>query len=275
MGKSAGKAPPPIDPNVAAQAQSAANIDAARTNASLNRINTTTPFGTVAYNNVGQTSVNDALTQRYADFQSGAYRPNYGNDSFGAPIQEGWRGDIEEKNIRASLGGGADRWEATQTLSPEVQGLVTQLFGDAGANGGRERVEEALFARLNPSLEQARTGLETRLTNQGLMPGSEAWNNAMRDVGMQQNDARLAVTAAGGAEQSRVIQALLGIAGGAPQPGAGGGGAQVAPVDWQSLYGQQQAGQQAQYQARAANAQSANAAGAGIATAALTAAAIA
>lgn len=275
MGKSAGKAPPPVDPNVAAQAQSAANIEAARTNAALNRINTTTPFGQVSYQNVGRDRAQEMVNQNFAQYQAGTYRGNYGNDAFGAPIQEGFNAQRELENARNILGPEADRWEATQTLSPEVQAIVTQLFGEAGANGGRESVENALFARLNPSLEQSRTGLETRLRNQGLNPGGEAWENAMRAEGMQQNDARLAVTAAGGAEQSRVIQALLGIAGGAPQANGAGGGAQVAPVDWQSLYGQQQAGQQAAYQTRAGQAASGNAAAAGIATAALTAAAIA
>jgi hypothetical protein len=241
----------------------------------MNRVNTTTPFGSVTYTNAGEERAREIVDRNYANYLAGTYRGNYGNDSYGAPISDGFNAGREWEMARASLGSGADRWEATQTLSPEVQALVTQLFGDAGANGGREQVESALFARLNPSLEQSRTGIETRLTNQGLRPGSEAWENAMRDVGMQQNDARLAVTAAGGAEQARVIQALLGIASGAPQPGGAGAGVQVAPVDWQSLYGQQQAGQQAQYGARAQNAAAGNQAAAGIATAAITAAAIA
>lgn len=275
MGKSAGKAPAAPDPNVVAQAQSQANLEAARTNAALNRMNTTTPFGTTTYTNTGEQAFNDAMTQRYADYQAGRYTPSYGLDAFGKQIQEGWRGDIEEQNVRAMLGPAGDRWESNTTFSPQTQALVDQLFGDAGGEGGRKSVEDALFARINPSLELSRTGLETRLRNQGLTPGSEAWNNAMRDMAMQQNDARLAVTAAGGNEQSRAINALLGLAGAAPQAGQGGGGAAVQPVDWQSLYGNQQAGQQAQYQARAANAQSGNAAAAGIASAAITAAAIA
>jgi hypothetical protein len=275
MGKSAGKAPPPIDPNQVAQAQGAANLEAARQNAAMNRINTTTPFGTTTYTAAGEDAVRNLVNQRYGQYQAGSYQGSYGNDSFGAPIQEAWRGDLEMERARRELGGSADQWTSQTTLSPEAQALVNQLFQDAGSTGGRQQVEDALFARLNPSLELSRTGLETRLRNQGLAPGSEAWGNAMRDVAMQQNDARLAVTAQGGAEQSRAIQALMGLAGAAPQAGGAGGGAQVAPIDWQGLYGQQAAGQNAQYQARAQNAASGNAAAAGIASAALTAAAIA
>lgn len=278
MGKSAGSAPAAPDPTVVANAQSNANIEAARATAALNRVNTTTPFGSLTYTNNGQQSLNDLLTKRYSDYQAGTYRPDYGNDEFGAPIQEGWRGDIEEKNARAELGTQADQWSATSTLSPQAQALVDQLYRDSGADGGRKSVEDALFARLNPSLDQQRTGLETRLRNQGLMPGSEAWDAGMRAQGMAENDARLAVTAQAGNEQSRAIQALLSLSGATPAAGGGGGGgggggANVQAADWQSAYGNQQAADQAAYQGRVANASSGNAAAAGIAAAAITAAA--
>jgi hypothetical protein len=53
-------------------------------------------------------------------------------------------------------------------------------------------------------LENQRNSLDTRLRNQGLTPGSEAWTNAMREYGMSENDARLGVVNAGGAEQARL-----------------------------------------------------------------------
>jgi len=276
MGKSAGSAPAAPDPNVVAGAQSQANLDAARTTAALNRVNTTTPFGSVTYSNEGARSVNDLINRRYAEYQAGTYRPEYGNDDYGKPILEGWRGDIERRNAERDLGTDADRWTSTTTLSPQAQALVDQLYGDAGANGGRKSVEDALFARLNPSLEQQRTGMETRLRNQGLMPGTEAWDRGMRAQGMAENDARLAVTAQAGNEQQRAIQSLLSLAGAAPASGGGGGGGGVGvqAVDWQSLYGNQQAAQNAAYQGRVSNAASGNSAAAGIAAAGITAAAV-
>lgn len=77
----------------------------------------------------------------------------------------------------------------------------------------RARVEKALFDRLNPSLDQQRTALDTRLRNQGLTPGSEAWNTAMREQAMADTDARLGVVAQGGQEeglQAQIANALFG-----------------------------------------------------------------
>ena len=52
---------------------------------------------------------------------------------------------------------------------------------DADASS-RNRVEEALFGRMNPQIEQTRLALETRLRNQGLAPGGEAWMNSLNDI---------------------------------------------------------------------------------------------
>lgn len=79
----------------------------------------------------------------------------------------------------------------------------------ATLNSLRSRSETALFDRLNPQLERSRIGLEDRLRNQGVLPGSEAWRNAMDDLNRQQNDARLGVTAEGGDELSRLFAIAL------------------------------------------------------------------
>jgi hypothetical protein len=79
----------------------------------------------------------------------------------------------------------------------------------ASLNSLRSKSESALFDRLNPQLERSRVELENRLRNQGVMPGSEAWRNAMDDLNRQQNDARLGVTAQGGDELSRMFAIAL------------------------------------------------------------------
>ena len=70
----------------------------------------------------------------------------------------------------------------------------------------RQRYEEALFARLNPQLQQGRSALETQLLNQGATRGSASWDRAMDEWGRQENDARLQAVMAGGAEQSRLYE---------------------------------------------------------------------
>lgn len=77
----------------------------------------------------------------------------------------------------------------------------------------RQRVEEALFGRLEPQLARQREALETRLRAQGLTPGTEAWRNAMDDLARAESDARLALVAQAGQEealQAQIAQALFG-----------------------------------------------------------------
>jgi hypothetical protein len=89
----------------------------------------------------------------------------------------------------------------------DTGGPIQRQVGPNDFSADRTAVEDALYARLNPSLDMQRTSLEARLRNQGLAPGSEAWTNAMRTQTMAENDARLGVTAAGLQEQ----QGLFGM----------------------------------------------------------------
>jgi hypothetical protein len=96
---------------------------------------------------------------------------------------------------------GAPEWS-------DRSGQVQTSVGPNDFSSDRAAVEAALYGRLDPSLNQQRTGLETRLRSQGLAPGSEAWTNAMRMQSQSENDARLAVTGQGLQEQ----QGLFGMA---------------------------------------------------------------
>ena len=71
-------------------------------------------------------------------------------------------------------------------------------------NISRDRVEEALFNRLNPQLERDRQALEQRLVNQGVTPGSPAWTRAQQEFGQNVNDARNSAILNAGQEQSRL-----------------------------------------------------------------------
>ena len=84
-------------------------------------------------------------------------------------------------------------------------GAITRDYGPADSfSADRQRVEESLYGRINPQLARDRQALETRLQDQGIRYGSQAYNQAMDDWNRQSTDARLAVTAAGGQEQQRM-----------------------------------------------------------------------
>jgi hypothetical protein len=56
---------------------------------------------------------------------------------------------------------------------------------NAGTTG-----QEAIMSRLEPSLAKNRVSTETQLINQGLRPGSEAYDNAIKLLGQQETDQR-------------------------------------------------------------------------------------
>jgi hypothetical protein len=138
----------------AAQASAASNMQNAQQAVAANRVNQVTPFGNVQY------------TQS-------------GTDAQGNPI-----------------------WTATQTLPQGLQGAyqgilgqVSNQYGQAfnpqlpsvGINPG-ETYEAAIMRRLEPTQERQRKSLEVDLANQGIMPGSEAYNRAKTQLAQAQND---------------------------------------------------------------------------------------
>jgi hypothetical protein len=224
MGKSAPAAPDPPDPVRTANAQGQMNIETARAQNNMARVNQFTPQGSIEYRNT-------FTGPSYEDWSASQRRP--GGEGALALTNPG----TDEQELRARYNAAfpeQDRWEAITTLSPEQQNLynlTTQAqatYGRAAnaqlgaveqrlstpfafAGGpygdgqvGREAVEAALFERLNPQLERDRMALESRLANQGITMGSQAWQTGMGDFGRQANDARLGVIAQAGQEQNRL-----------------------------------------------------------------------
>ena len=60
---------------------------------------------------------------------------------------------------------------------------IARMPVNAGTTG-----QAAIMARLQPQLDRQEAATRTRLANQGLVPGGEAYSNAMMDVNQQRND---------------------------------------------------------------------------------------
>lgn len=157
MGKSS-STPPPPDYKGAAEATAAGN-----------RVNQVTPYGSFTYSETGK-------------------------DSQGNPI-----------------------WTATTALSPEQQQLLnlqnktslglgnlqeqglgyvgnmlanpfdTSSLAQTGINPG-ENMTDSIMRRLQPQIAQQQESFDAKMANQGIMPGSEAYENAKRSFDQQQND---------------------------------------------------------------------------------------
>lgn len=92
-------------------------------------------------------------------------------------------------------------------------GNIAKTFGDAGNitktygtdfSKDRQRVEDALMARLNTQLDKDRANQDASLANQGIRLGSTGYSNAQADFGRNVNDARMSAILGAGEEQSRL-----------------------------------------------------------------------
>ena len=85
-------------------------------------------------------------------------------------------------NFMAAGGPSAANFMATSGLDLSN---VAAMPINAGITG-----QQAIMARLEPQLARNRVSTETQLINQGLRPGSEAYNNAITLLAQQENDQR-------------------------------------------------------------------------------------
>ena len=163
--------PPPPDYTGAAQATATGNLDVARATAAANRVNQVTPFGNLTYTQNG--------TDQFGN-------PAYTATTSLSPDQQA----TLNANNRTSLGLSNLEQQGlgyvqNQLNSPfPVNALPSQTV-DAGQTG-----QDALMARFQPMIDQQNAAEATKLQNQGVTPGSEAYNNEMRAVNQGQNDLR-------------------------------------------------------------------------------------
>ncbi len=189
------KAPTPPSPTETAKAQTGATIDAYNATNAGGMVNQRGPDGSLTYNQVGEyidpttgkavprfeavTQLSDAAQQRY--------------DTTNAATQN--MADI------AKLLSGQIESTAGQQVSYDN---LPELAGSGGYEASRKAVEDAIYSRLNPQLDRARASRETDLANRGIRIGSAAYDRAMQNQGMTENDARMQAVLAGGQEQSRM-----------------------------------------------------------------------
>jgi len=175
MGK---ESSPPPAPNYtgAAIAQGAANLESARATAKLSNPNMYTPYGsqTVSYNGDIPT-----VTQTLTPAAQKTLEAQQNVDLLLSNLAQKGTGIASNVLDKPFNFGGP----AVQT-SLDTSGIA-KMPVNAGTTG-----QQAIMARLEPSLAKQRVSTETQLINQGLRPGTEAYNNAIQLLGQQENDAR-------------------------------------------------------------------------------------
>lgn len=222
MGKPS--APKPPDPVKTATAQTGTNIGTAIANTLLGQVNQRTPYGSLRYRQRGRVPWKDPVsgkTYRLPQFRAIQQLSPRGKDLQRTNLKTQQNlstlGARQSKRLGALLGRTLDTSGLPNAGNVDaLTGFASRLgkfTGDAGDitrtygtdfSKDRERVEAAMFDRMNPQLQQDRDTLVERLDAQGIKLGTEAFDRAMANFDRQSNDARLGVIERGGLEHSRL-----------------------------------------------------------------------
>lgn len=176
MGKQAPKPPPPPDYAGAAVAQGAANVESARVGSKLSNPNMYTPYGNQLISYDGdQPTIRQTLTPEAQKTLDEQQKTQYQLASL-----SGKGANLASNVLDKSFNFGGPSVQTSLDLSN-----VAKMPVNAGTTG-----MEAIMSRLEPSLQRNRVSTETNLINQGLRPGTEAYDNAARLLGESENDQR-------------------------------------------------------------------------------------
>jgi len=176
MGKKAPTPPPAPDYAGAAVAQGASNLESARATAKLSNPNTYTPYGTQLVSYDGDVpTIRQTLTPQAQQTLEAEQRVQTGLANLGEKGTQ-MASNVLDKPF-------AFNGPAVQTSLNTSN--IARMPVNAGTTG-----QEAIMSRLEPSLARARTTTDTNLVNQGLRPGTEAYDNAIRSLGEQETDQR-------------------------------------------------------------------------------------
>lgn len=160
--------PPAPDYTGAATATASGNLDAARLAQQGNMVNQYTPYGNLTYS------------------QDPTSRFSSGNPSYSSNIDLSPTGQaLLNYSDQAQLGLGA---QTTNALGRVDQSL-SQPFDQGSVQGVADQAYKNYTSRLDPQWAHNQETTETQLVNQGLRPGTEAYDNAMRDFNSAKNDA--------------------------------------------------------------------------------------
>jgi hypothetical protein len=160
----------------AARETAAGNLAAAQTATAANRVNQVTPYGNLNYTQTKDEEGNPVWTATTSLSDIGQQLLNNQN--------------------QASLGlGGTINSALGRVQSTMGEGFNPDL-PSTGMNPGQS-YQDAYMQRLAPQIAQSREATTAALANQGVVPGTQAYENAMRQQSMKENDLLLGATTQG------------------------------------------------------------------------------
>jgi hypothetical protein len=230
-------APTPPNPIATAAAQTGTNVSTAIANSYLGNVNQNTPQGALNYDvsgnygytdpttgqsyNIPRWTATQTLSPQYTAIQgqTDAAKMNMAGI---ANQQSGAIGQLLSSPLNTSGAPqmGQMSWlqeagKPQETIgdTPGLQsgyasgGDITRDYGPQdNFSADRQRVEQSMFERVNPQIQQDEQRLRQQLADQGIRYGSQAYTGAYDPFNRSVTDTRLGIVAAGGQEQQRMNQ---------------------------------------------------------------------
>lgn len=127
------------------------------------------------------------MSSQYTPYGNQVYLPDSTNPS-------GYRSTITldptaQKTLDTQIGLSNDLGQAARDYMPNVQNTFSKPMDLQSVDDVSNKAYGAMTSRLDPQWQQAQTSEETKLANQGLRPGMEAYDNDMRVFNQGKNDA--------------------------------------------------------------------------------------
>ena len=179
----------------AAQATTMGNLYGARAATQANRINQNTPYANLNYTQSLDANGNPVWTA---------------NQQLAQPLQSAL-GNIQGQLAQST----ATPFDASQYQSSQVgQGPQFASIGNAPnlqsqvqgtGMEGWDKATGLLMSRLQPQIEQSQERLQAQLANQGVVPGTEAYNRAMTQQSQKTNDLLTQAQLAGSQVQNQMF----------------------------------------------------------------------
>ena len=200
------KPPPAPDYAGAATAQGAANVETARVEGRMNRPDVYSPYDKTLITDLGDDrfQMDYSLTPEYE--RQRVKQAGIGEQYLDVAGQR--LGELPSTQFDfgalPTFQGGVDRTGFTPLAS-------TDDLSDYATRSEGAYYDRAMN-RLQPAMDMQRTSLHTDLINSGLPVGSDAYNNSMAQLGLQQNDQMQGLAQSSIAEGQRMRQGLAGEA---------------------------------------------------------------
>ena len=155
------------DYSSAAQQTAAGNLQNAQLATTANRVNQSTPYGSLNYTK--------------------------STDANGNPVWSATQSLAPE--LQGAFGSLASNIQNTYA-NPVNANIDTSQLPSYGINPG-QTYSDAIMQRLAPQLQNQQESFDVKMANQGIPVGSEAYNRAYRDFAQGQNDARTSAIVGG------------------------------------------------------------------------------